>query len=131
LARNLLSLSQRLDEVSSLLLLDGAGPALAVALFDEEDMGVPSVGRLKRVVAGYLYITRHLLPKVLAEHPFVRAQVGRIDGVRRTLLLDLDSALRRARVSGDVDKCMVVMGFYADLEAESEAVRVLKEAKKA
>ena len=63
----------------------------------------------------------------------MRAQAQRISGVRRTLLLDLDSALRRARASGGgagADKCLVVLGFYADLDAEGEALRVLKEANK-
>lgn len=47
--------------------------------------------------------------------------------------MDLDSALRRARASGGgagADKCLVVLGFYADLDAEGEALRVLKEANK-
>lgn len=62
-------------------------------------------------------------------HPLLKAQLGRIEEVRDTLLLDLGSALKESRLGGDVDKTIVVMSFYADLGAEEEALRVLKELK--
>lgn len=36
---------------------------------------------------------------------------GYVDGARRTLLLDLDTGLWRARVNGGVGKYLVIMGF--------------------
>lgn len=64
-----------------------------------------------------------------AHHPFLKAQLARIEKVKNTLLLDLRSALKESKL-GDVEKTIVVMGFYADLGAESDAVKVLREMKK-
>ncbi|KAL0630938.1 hypothetical protein Q9L58_010208 [Maublancomyces gigas] len=134
-ARTLLALSQRLDELSSLLLLDDSTPAESASLLFDEDnggeggQGLTGVGRLKKLVTGYRYVTRHLVPRVPEGHPLLKAQLGRIEEVRGTLLLDLGSALKESKLGGDVDKTIVVMSFYADLGAEEEAVRVLKELK--
>lgn len=135
LARTLLALSQRLDELSSLLLLDGSTPAESASLLFEGDsggeggQGLTGIGRLKKLVTGYRYVTWHLVSRVPEGHPLLKAQLERIEKVRGTLLLDLGSALKESRLGGDVDKTIVVMSFYADLGAEGEAVRVLKELK--
>lgn len=134
LARTLLALSQRLDELSSLLLLDGSTPAESASLLFDGDNGaegggLTGVGRLKKLVTGYRYATRHLAPRVPEGHPLLNTQLERIERIRGTLLLDLGSALKESRLGGDVDKTIVVMSFYVDLGAEGEAVKVLKEFK--
>lgn len=136
LARTLLALSQRLDELSSLLLLDGSTPADSTSLLFDGDGdertggdGLTSIGRLRKIVSGYRYVVQHLVPRVPAHHPFLKAQLPRIAKVKNTLLLDLRSALKESKL-GDVEKTIVVMGFYADLGAENDAVKVLREMKK-
>ncbi|KAG0125515.1 oligomeric golgi complex component, COG2-domain-containing protein [Tuber indicum] len=143
LAKNLLTLSYRLDELSTLLLIHPPCTSLPLAAattttaipipnFDQDAPGpgessTPSIPRLSRIILGYLFLTRNLLPKLPQQHPFVKMQIPRIEAVRKTLLLDLDSALKEARSSKDSEKVLVLLGFYADLGAEAEGVRALKE----
>ena len=149
LVKNLLTLSYRLDELSTLLLIHPssasaatttttttAPPAVSFPDFDQEEGGgglsagessTPSIPRLSRILLGYLFVTRNLLPKLPPQHPFVKMQIPRIEDVRKTLLLDLDSALKEARLGKDSEKVLVLLGFYADLDAEAEGVRALKE----
>lgn len=151
LAKNLLTLSYRLDELSTLLLIhpspSSSSPttttaAVSIPNFDDDQEGsssgggggggggessTPSIPRLSRILLGYLFVTRNLLPKLPPQHPFVKMQIPRIEAVRKTLLLDLDSALKEARSSKDSDRVLVLLGFYADLDAEAEGVRALKE----
>jgi len=146
LVKNLLTLSYRLDELSALLLIHPysasdatatttTAPAVSIPDFDQEEGGglsagessTPSIPRLSRILLGYLFVTRNLLPKLPPQHPFVKMQIPRIEAVRKTLLLDLDSALKEARLGKDSEKVLVLLGFYADLDAEAEGVRALKE----
>jgi len=99
---------------------EGGGP-------NSGESSTPSVPRLSRILLGYLFVTRNLLPKLPPQHPFVKLQIPRIEAVRKTLLLDLDSALKEARSGRDSDKVLVLLGFYADLDAEAEGVRALRE----
>jgi len=141
LAKNLLTLSYRLDELSTLLLIHPSSStstttaAVSIPNFDDQEgsssgggeSSTPSIPRLSRILLGYLFVTRNLLPKLPPQHPFVKMQIPRVEAVRKTLLLDLDSALKEARSSKDSDKVLVLLGFYADLDAEAEGVRALKE----
>ncbi|KAG0641252.1 oligomeric golgi complex component, COG2-domain-containing protein [Tuber brumale] len=142
LAKDLLTLSYRLDELSTLLLIHPpcTSPAAAATTttaipipdFDQDAPGpgkssTPSIPRLSRIILGYLYLTRNMLPRLPQQHPFVKTQIPRIEAVRKTLLLDLDSALKEARSSKDSEKVLVLLGFYADLGAEAEGIRALKE----
>ncbi|PUU80795.1 oligomeric golgi complex component, COG2-domain-containing protein [Tuber borchii] len=145
MAKNLLTLSYRLDELSTLLLIHPPSSSsstttttavVSIPNFDDQEgesssgggeSSTPSIPRLSRILLGYLFVTRNLLPKLPLQHPFVKMQIPRIEAVRKTLLLDLDSALKEARSSKDSDKVLVLLGFYADLDAEAEGVRALKE----
>lgn len=122
-----MSLSQRLDELSSLLLLDGSTPTESAPFLFEADCGVAGgltgLPRLKRLVMSYRYITGFLLPRLSKDHPFLGAQVERITQVRGTLIFDLGSAFRESKLRGDVDKMIVVMSFYMDLGVGLEALR--------
>ncbi|EGO61528.1 hypothetical protein NEUTE1DRAFT_128095 [Neurospora tetrasperma FGSC 2508] len=63
------------------------------------------------------------------EVPFVRKMEERMIRCRNTILLDLSTALKEARRAGERGKKRVVryLGVYRLLDAEQEAVRVLKE----
>ncbi|KAK3948428.1 oligomeric golgi complex component, COG2-domain-containing protein [Pseudoneurospora amorphoporcata] len=63
------------------------------------------------------------------EVPFVRKMEERMIRCRNTILLDLSTALKEARRAGEKGKKRVLryMGVYRLLDAEQEAVRVLKE----
>ncbi|KAK1779884.1 oligomeric golgi complex component, COG2-domain-containing protein [Copromyces sp. CBS 386.78] len=63
------------------------------------------------------------------EVPFVRKMEERMIRCRNTILLDLNTALKEARRAGEKGKKRVLryMGVYSVLDAEQEAVRVLKE----
>ena len=106
-----------------LLLLEGAG-----------EEGLTSTKRLRRLVACWVYVEAFLLAKVPKTHPFVAAQEGRMKRIKDTLVIDLRSALRevRLREGGHSDEaatgCLEVMGLFADIGAEGEALKVLKEA---
>jgi len=49
--------------------------------------------------------------------------------VKDTLLIDLRSALKEVWLQGDEGKCLEVMGLFADLGTESDAVKALKESR--
>lgn len=63
------------------------------------------------------------------EVPFVRKMEERMIRCRNTILLDLSTALKEARRAGERGKKRVVryLGVYRLLDADQEAVRVLKE----
>ncbi|KAI5818733.1 oligomeric golgi complex component, COG2-domain-containing protein [Pyronema omphalodes] len=128
LVRNLLALAQRLDELSALLLLDGASTGPPGFLEDGESL--TSTRRLRKLVTAYVYVVEFLLPKVPSEHPFVKAQQPRITKIKDTLLIDLRSALREARQGKDGEKSLELIKLFADLGAESVAVKALKGTKK-
>lgn len=132
IARILLVLSQRVDELSSLLLLDGSTPPGSASLLFSSGSGteggeaLTSIARLNRIVSGYRYVMQNLVPNIPEEHPFLKVQLYRVEMVRSTCLLDLGTTLKESKLGGDVDKTIAVMGFYADLGGVREAVKVLK-----
>ncbi|KAL7275221.1 hypothetical protein RUND412_001836 [Rhizina undulata] len=134
LARNLLSLSQRLDELSSLLLLDEDPQKKSAPLppLLDDGEGLTSLKRLRKLVAAYLFITQHLMRKLppVEEHPFLRAQRPRMEKVRATILLDLGSALKEERAKEEEGKVLELMELFARLGAEGEAVKVFREGRK-
>jgi len=130
LARNLLSFAQRLDELSSLLLLNDGGDGTGPPGFLEDGEGLTSIRRLRKLVGSWVYLVGHLLSKIPKGHPFVRAQEEKVKKVKDTLLIDLGTTLKEVKQQGDVEKCLEVMGLYADMKAENEAVKILKELKR-
>jgi hypothetical protein len=126
--RNLLALAQRLDELSALLLLDGASTGPPGFLEDGESL--TSTRRLRKLVTAYVYVVEFLLPKVPSQHPFVKAQQPRMTKIKDTLLIDLRSALGEARQGKDGEKSLELIKLFADLGAESVAVKALKGTKK-
>ncbi|SMR56705.1 unnamed protein product [Zymoseptoria tritici ST99CH_1E4] len=92
---------------------------------DEEDVeGVP-VKKLRRHADSYLII-RLLMEKLGPEHPFLVAQKSRLVDIRRTMLLDLAAATRKAKSVKASDAMLALVQIYADLEAQAEGIKVLK-----
>lgn len=94
---------------------------------DEEEEGVLggiSVAKLKRHVLQYKIVQEQ--GKVLGEHTFVVAQAPRMAKVRSTLLLDLSTALRQAKVAKASGSVLKIVKVYADMDEPGEAVKVLK-----
>lgn len=92
---------------------------------DEEGvLGGLSIAKLKRHVLQYKIVQEQ--EKVLGEHPFVVAQAPRMAKVRSTLLLDLSTALRQAKVAKASGSVLKIVKVYADMDEPGEAVKVLK-----
>lgn len=126
LSRNLLTLVMRLDELSSLLLLN---EKLLPLLFDDE--GDPTgIKRLRKCVTSWVYMQRFAVSKLPPGHLLLLAQKPRMNTILDTLCVDLRSALKEAREKRDTDRCLELLGMLADIGKEAEGVRALKEAKK-
>lgn len=92
---------------------------------EEDDERMPQLQRLQRYAGQYLMVEK-LIERIGPEHPFLLAKKGRMDKIKKTLLLDLATALRQAKTDKSAESLMVVMKLYADLGAEVESVKVLK-----
>lgn len=101
---------------------------------DSEDEGSysMSVGKLRKNVLQYRLI-QELGKGVDEQHPFIVAQAPRMMKVRNTLLLDLSTALKQAKVAGTpgAGRVMKIMKIYADMDESGEAVKVLRSLKNA
>ncbi|KAA8895188.1 oligomeric golgi complex component, COG2-domain-containing protein [Sphaerosporella brunnea] len=125
LGRPLLALAQKLDELSVVLLLDGSDSVGGPPGFLEDGDGLTSSRRLGKLVRIWVYVVDFLLPKVPTEHPFVKRQGERMKKIRETLLIDLKSALKESRRKGEADTTLELLGMFADLRAEGEAVKAV------
>jgi conserved oligomeric Golgi complex subunit 2 len=98
---------------------------------DEEYEGLTGTeGQVKRLegFAEEYGLIRRLVERLGPSHPFLMAQRGRLEELRKTLLLDLAAALRQAKKEGEGGKGAVlgVLGVYGMLGAEGEGVGVVK-----
>ena len=73
-------------------------------------------------------VVEELADAVGRDVPFVRKTEERMVRCRNTILLDLSTALKEARRAGPAGqgKLLRLMGIYALLDAQGEAVKVLK-----
>lgn len=90
---------------------------------DEASAGIP-LGRLRRHADSYLLINR-MIERLEPDHPFLAAQRTKVLDLRKTLLLDLASALRKAKQANS-DAVLGLVRIYTDLDAQGESLRVLK-----
>jgi hemoglobin-like flavoprotein len=130
LARALLALARRLDELSALLLLDGTDSDGGPPGFLEDGEGLTSSRRLGKLVGSWVYVVEFLVPKIPRKHPFLRVQEERMKKIRETLLIDLKSALKEARRNESADTSLELLGMFAELGAEGEAVRAMREVRR-
>ena len=81
--------------------------------------------RLQKNVQHYLLLTA-MVSRLGDCHPLLLSQRSRIDTLRKTLLLDLATALRAARRSGEGKTILGVVNLYIEMGAEMDSLRVLK-----
>ena len=93
---------------------------------DDADGNVVQIRRLQRNAQQYLLMCR-LVARIGREHPFLLAQRGRIEELRRTRLLDLASALRQAKEAKEPEAILGVLNLYGELGTDEEATRVMRE----
>nr|OQO29595.1 hypothetical protein B0A51_01586 [Rachicladosporium sp. CCFEE 5018] len=139
LGRKLLDLADRVEELEGRL-----GTADGEALDDESDEldiddGVDdsnqtcssngvlsrSIRRLDRQCVSYMLITRQA-EAISSSHPFVATLQPRIDGLRKTIILDLSAALRTAISARVRASILFLTQLFANLGGEKDAVRLLR-----
>jgi hypothetical protein len=67
-----------------------------------------------------------MIEKLGPEHPFLIAQKPRLVNIRKTMLLDLAAAMRKANSVKASDALLALCQIYADLDAQAEGIKVLK-----
>lgn len=92
---------------------------------EDDTAGGVSASKLRKRVHDFALL-RQMEHHIGSDHPFVVAQRGRIMRIRNTILLDLSTALRQARLERADGKSMIVMALYRDMDAAKEATEVLK-----
>lgn len=138
LGRGLLEVARGVEELEgSLGIEDGLVAVDATEEFEDDDdedeeddldehsgVRVP-VRRLQGHVQQYLLLSRSIR-RLGAEHPFLQAQRAKMTEIKRTLLLDLGTALKQAKAAKDYDPTLAITRMFADLGAEGEGVKALK-----
>lgn len=143
IARGLLEVDRKIGDLEMRLMLNSGGMSKvdesgrggelsdSEAESDEEESanGI-TVPRLRRHTEQFLQIKR-LIHKIGPEHPFLESQEERIVRLNQTILLDLNSALKQAIISGNdmTDDLLKILGIYTEMDAVNEAIKVLKESK--
>lgn len=145
--KELLGVARRLDDIEILLLLEegekgSEGVGYRAVPHYGDDSGIENLSRLEREVDAYLslkHVLDRLPPGVCEGYPFMKTQMQRVDRVRKTILLDLGTALRSAAIRGDEElviegeeerrkvKVVGLMGLFLSMGESGEAVRILKE----
>ncbi|KAI0453517.1 oligomeric golgi complex component, COG2-domain-containing protein [Xylaria acuta] len=98
---------------------------------DDEDEDGEAVGssaaKLTQLAGDYVAVDE-LADQIGRDAPLVRRMEERMVRCRNTLLLDLNAALKEARKAGvpGRTKLLRLMGLYATLDAQAEAVKALK-----
>lgn len=98
---------------------------------DEEDEaewvlvdGIP-VGKLQKRVRQYQLI-EHTIQRLDPQHPFLLAQASRLQAIRKTILIDLGTALRQAKAAKASDAVLPLIALFGDLDAQPESIMILK-----
>lgn len=144
LGRKLLEVDARLEDLEDRLMVTSLGRTVNGAEQDswsesedeEEDSeelttiggtSGPSTRKLLRLVVDYKQV-EHLSTSIGKEHPFIIAQDSRMQRVRNTILLDLNTALKQTASIGEAGRIRLIkiLSIYRNLGADAEAVKVLK-----
>lgn len=151
IGRALLDIAERIEELEQRLMIVGTKTSNGLPSTDDVDSdqegfisdnteseedseeetdesAIISVKRLEGHVQKYLYIVSES-DRIGSDHPFVVGQQPRLEKIRSTLLLDLDTALKQSRKGGTKDetRTVKVLRLYDSLKAESSAVSALKQ----
>ena len=135
LARNLLEVNERIDDLEEKLMVvqgvnakDGDGEfSDSDEESEEEDGNMVSASRLRRHAQQLMYLQR-LVQRIGPDHPFLLKQDERLQRLRQTILLDLSNALKSSSTKNDEGKRKVIklLGIYREMGESGEALQVLK-----
>jgi hypothetical protein len=147
LGRKLLEVDARLEELEERLMVSSLGRPVNggdedswTDSEDEDDdeenlssdpgVAATSIKKFQRLVNDCLHVER-LAASAGNDHPFIKAQQSRMIRVRNTVLLDLNSSLKQAASRGEEGRPRLIniLGIYRALNADTEAVKVLKDMK--
>ncbi|KAI1640645.1 COG complex component, COG2-domain-containing protein [Biscogniauxia mediterranea] len=134
--RKMLELDERISALEERLAIGSTGPGSDESE-DEDDsedddelhdgMVGSSSAKLTRLANDYVTVDE-LADDIGRDTPFVRKMEERLIRCRNTILLDLSTALKEAKKAGiqGQTKLLKLMGIYAVMDAQSEAVKTLK-----
>ena len=136
LGRALLEVNERLEEVEERLGIkerEGEEDDEDEEEDEDEDSssgveGSPIAGAVKRLrkqAEQYLMIVAQS-SRIGSSHSFLVSLQPRVDEVRKILILDLSASLRQAKSSNDKNTVLDLSQIFAILEAQSDALKVLK-----
>ncbi|KAI0858258.1 oligomeric golgi complex component, COG2-domain-containing protein [Xylaria cubensis] len=133
--RKMLELDDRIAALEGRLAIGSLGADSSESEDDDEDEdGEEVVGgstgaakKLTQLAEDYVAVDE-LADEIGRDAPVVRRMEERMVRCRNTLLLDLNAALKEARKAGvpGRTKLLRLMGVYATLDAQAEAVKALK-----
>lgn len=83
-----------------------------------------SVKRQQRHTEQFILLTR-LIARLGPSHPFLQAQESRVEILKRTLLLDLRTAMQQAKAASSSDAILALMQLHAALDSDREGPKLL------
>ncbi|GAP90949.1 putative oligomeric Golgi complex subunit 2 protein [Rosellinia necatrix] len=131
MGRKLLELDDRISMLEERLAIGSTNPDSDESDEDgdeEEDDGVGSSAAKLTQLAGDYVAVDGLAHDIGRDTPLVRKMEERMLRCRNTLVLDLNTALRESKKAGAPGRTRLLklMGIYAMLDAQADAVKVLK-----
>ncbi|KAI1452874.1 oligomeric golgi complex component, COG2-domain-containing protein [Annulohypoxylon moriforme] len=131
--RKMLELDERISVLEGRLAIGSTGPDSDDSDEDDEDEDElegavgSSSAKLAQLANEYVTIDE-LADSIGRDTTFVRKMEERLIRCRNTVLLDLGAALKEAKQAGDKGqaKLLKLMGIYSLLNAQTEAVKTLK-----
>ncbi|KAI0401957.1 oligomeric golgi complex component, COG2-domain-containing protein [Xylaria palmicola] len=129
--RKMLELDDRISALEGRLAVGGAGADSEQSDEDEDDGDDEAIGssaaKLAQLAGDYV-AADELADDIGRQTPLVQRMEARMLRCRNTLLLDLNAALKEAKKAGTPGqaKLLRLMGIYATLDAQAEAVKALK-----
>ncbi|KAI0097323.1 oligomeric golgi complex component, COG2-domain-containing protein [Nemania sp. FL0031] len=137
MGRKMLELDDRIAALEGRLAIGSIGPDSDESDEDDEDddnedenesgLVGSSAAKLTQLASDYVAINE-LADEIGRDAPVVRRMEERMIRCRNTLLLDLNAALKESKKAGAPGrmKLLRLMGVYATLDAQAEAVKTLK-----
>lgn len=128
--KEILGVAEKVGDLELGLGVDASEDAEFLEVQDEEEGDYGGVGRLTRIVHLFVSTNAQITRLNEQKQPFLEKLLVRMVVVRKTVLLDLATALKLAKSApGLEDRLLKIMGLYTLLDEKAEAVKVLKEQK--